>query len=82
MEGQAPVLQGVKSIALHRGKFYLKDLASRFRSQLITMISDDFVIVTWTDSTKQSGHAVSIINADQYRSMPDQIFGIDTNADQ
>ena len=29
-----------------------------------------------------AGHAVSMINADQYRSMPDQICGIDTNADQ
>ncbi len=26
-----------------------------------------------------SEHAVSMINADQYRSMPDQICGIDTN---
>ena len=29
-----------------------------------------------------TGHAVSMINADQYQSMPDQICGIDTNADQ
>ncbi len=29
-----------------------------------------------------AGHAVSMINADQYRSMPDQICGIDTNANE
>ena len=29
-----------------------------------------------------SGHAISMINADQYRSMRDQMCGIDTNADQ
>ncbi len=29
-----------------------------------------------------SGHAVSMINTDQYQSMPHQICGIDTNADQ
>ncbi len=33
-------------------------------------------------SSNITGHAVSMINADQYRSMPDQISGIDTNVDQ
>ncbi len=37
-----------------------------------------YTIITYHNT----GHAVSMINDDQCRSMPDQICGIETNADQ